>query len=81
MASAGAHCNHVNHVSTQLPYAMLTAAVCAVGYLIAGLIGYYADSPVALVASPVTLLMLAVVVAVASKRHRQRLFSAGCNEV
>ena len=35
MASAGGHCNHVDHVSTQLPYACTCAAVCAVCYLIA----------------------------------------------
>ncbi|MBR1444851.1 MAG: Na+/H+ antiporter NhaC family protein [Firmicutes bacterium] len=38
MASAGAQCDHVNHVSTQLPYALTVAAVCAVGYIISGLI-------------------------------------------
>ncbi len=37
MASAGAQCNHINHVSTQLPYAMTCAVVSAVTYLIAGL--------------------------------------------
>lgn len=36
MASAGAQCEHVNHVSTQLPYAVLVAAVSFVTYLIAG---------------------------------------------
>lgn len=36
MASTGAQCDHVNHVSTQLPYAMTVAAVSAVGYLLAG---------------------------------------------
>ncbi len=35
MASAGAGCNHVNHVNTQLPYALLVAAVSFVAYLIA----------------------------------------------
>ncbi len=38
MASTGAQCDHVNHVSTQLPYAFTTAGVCAVGYLISGFI-------------------------------------------
>ena len=37
MASAGAQCNHVNHVSTQFPYAFTVAGVCVVGYLVAGL--------------------------------------------
>lgn len=38
MASTGAQCDHVNHVSTQLSYAMTVAAVSAVGYLISGFI-------------------------------------------
>ena len=38
MASAGAQCDHVNHVSTQLPYAIVAAAVSFVSYLIAGFV-------------------------------------------
>ena len=38
MASTGAQCDHVNHVSTQLPYALTVASVCAVGYLISGFV-------------------------------------------
>ncbi|MDO4845665.1 MAG: Na+/H+ antiporter NhaC family protein [Oscillospiraceae bacterium] len=38
MASAGAMCNHVNHVSTQLPYALTVGAICFVNYILAGLI-------------------------------------------
>ena len=38
MASTGAQCDHVNHVSTQLPYAFTVAAVCALGYLLAGFV-------------------------------------------
>ena len=38
MASTGAQCDHVNHVSTQIPYAFTVAGVCAVGYLLAGFI-------------------------------------------
>ena len=34
MASAGAQCNHVNHVSTQLPYVLLVAAVSFIGYIL-----------------------------------------------
>ena len=36
MASAGAQCDHVNHVSTQLPYAFSVAGVSFVTYVIAG---------------------------------------------
>ena len=38
MASTGAQCDHVNHVSTQLPYAFTVAGVCAAGYLLAGFV-------------------------------------------
>ena len=38
MASTGAQCDHVNHVSTQLPYALTVAGVAAVGYLLAGFV-------------------------------------------
>lgn len=38
MASTGAQCDHVNHVTTQLPYALTVAAVCAVGYIISGFV-------------------------------------------
>lgn len=36
MASAGAQCEHVNHVTTQLPYAVLAAAISFVTYIVAG---------------------------------------------
>ena len=38
MASTGAQCNHVNHVSTQLPYALTVAAISLVCYLLAGFV-------------------------------------------
>lgn len=37
MASAGAQCHHISHVSTQLPYALIVAVSCIVGYIVAGL--------------------------------------------
>ena len=37
LASAGAQCNHVEHVNTQLPYAALAAGIAAVSYVVAGL--------------------------------------------
>ena len=50
MASAGAQCNHVNHVNTQLPYAMLVAGVSFVSYLIAGFIpNAWISLPIAIV--------------------------------
>lgn len=38
MASTGAQCDHVNHVSTQLPYALTVAAVSFIGYILAGFV-------------------------------------------
>lgn len=39
LASAGAQCNHIDHVSTQIPYALSVAAMCFCGYLVAGFVG------------------------------------------
>lgn len=64
MASAGAHSDHVNHVSTQLPYAMTAAAVSFVGYILAGILGYAFDSSIALIATPITLALMVVVLLV-----------------
>ncbi len=50
MASAGAQSNHINHVSTQLPYAMTVAGVSFVTYILAGLL---AKSGLSIVALPV----------------------------
>ena len=38
MSSAGAQCNHINHVSTQLPYSLTVAAISFVGYIIAAFV-------------------------------------------
>ena len=36
MASTGAKCNHLYHVTTQIPYALVVASACFIGYLVAG---------------------------------------------
>ena len=59
MASAGAQCNHVNHVSTQLPYALTVAAVSFVTYLVAGFVQTaFVALPVGIVLMIVTLIIL-----------------------
>ncbi len=69
MASAGAQCNHINHVSTQLPYALTVAGVSFVTYIIAGAL---AGSGLAIVALPVgavlTVASLLVIKAVSNKK-------------
>ncbi len=52
MASAGAQCDHVTHVSTQLPYAVTVAGVSFVAYLFAGFV------PKAVIALPVALVLM-----------------------
>ena len=59
MASAGAGCNHVNHVNTQLPYALLVAAVSFVSYLVAPFVGGWKVAlPIAIVLMLATLFVL-----------------------
>ncbi|MEG0155159.1 MAG: Na+/H+ antiporter NhaC family protein [Lachnospiraceae bacterium] len=38
MSSAGAQCNHINHVTTQMQYAAVVAVICVIGYIIAGIV-------------------------------------------
>ena len=38
MSSAGAQCNHLDHVATQIPYVITVAAVCFVGFIVAGFV-------------------------------------------
>ena len=70
MASAGAQCDHVNHVSTQLPYAITVAAVTVVGYLLAGIL-VTVHLP-AIIALPVVIvLMLAVLLAIRAREAKR----------
>ena len=62
MASAGAQCNHLNHVSTQLPYAMTVAAVSLVIYIIAGFVqSWLIMLPVGIAAMIATLFVIKAV--------------------
>ena len=66
MASAGAQCDHVSHVSTQLPYAILVAVISFVSYIVAGVVqmfvgGYAQTAAISLVfALAVTLAILMI---------------------
>lgn len=64
MASAGAQCNHINHVNTQLPYAVTAAAVSFIGYLIAGLTGSL------VFALPVSLILMVVLMLILRSRRK-----------
>ena len=66
MASAGADCNHIGHVSTQLPYALTVAGVSFLGYLLAGFVQkVWIVLPVAVVMMMATLLVIRTV----QKKH------------
>lgn len=64
MSSAGAQCNHINHVSTQMQYAFVIIAVSAVTYLLAGFVHeWYIVLPIGLILTVVTLLAIRAVTA------------------
>ena len=64
MASTGAQCEHINHVNTQLPYAMLSAGVSFVGFVLAGLIQN------AMIVLPICLVMMFVILLVIRAKQK-----------
>ena len=62
LASAGAQCDHVDHVNTQLPYALLVAGISVVAYLIAGVCVSLGSVLTAVIMWAVTLVLFAVIV-------------------
>ena len=59
MSSAGAQCDHINHVSTQLPYALTVAAISFVTYVVSGFIpNWFITLPIGIVLTIVTLLAI-----------------------
>lgn len=68
MSSAGAQSNHINHVSTQMQYAVIVAVVCIAGYLIAGIVKIW------WIALGISLLLLLTVLSIMKKRgEKQRV--------
>ena len=63
MASTGAQCHHINHVATQMPYALTVAAVCFVSYIIAGLL------PNVIIALPIAILLMVGVLLFIGKKN------------
>ncbi len=66
MSSAGAQCNHLNHVSTQLPYAITVAAVSLVSYIIAGYIQNWT------IALPIGIVLMLATLVVIEKIDKKR---------
>ena len=69
MSSAGAQCAHVNHVSTQLPYAMTVALVSTVTYLFAGI--FAVNAIPTLIALPIGIVLMIITVLVVGKPSKK----------
>ena len=68
MASAGAQCDHVNHVSTQLPYAVSCAVISGISYLLAGLLAI--NGLPGIIALPVGIVLMLGFLVVMKNRQR-----------
>ena len=66
LASAGAQCNHIDHVSTQMPYALMIAAMSFVGFLVGGVTGN------GILALGVGVVLLVLTVAVITARQKKK---------
>ena len=61
MASASGHCEHVNHVVTQLPYVLVVGSVCMVGYLLIGIFKAVGLDAIVWLTLPICIVLLCVV--------------------
>ena len=69
MASAGGQCNHVSHVSTQLPYVITVSAVCCVGYILIGVLNACGLMQLAVFSLPVSIILLICVLWVIRRKN------------
>lgn len=67
MASAGGHCNHVNHVATQIPYVLTAMVVCGIGYLLIGILNLVGAMNVAVIVTPICILLMVLLLLVIRK--------------
>lgn len=72
MASAGGQCNHVSHVSTQLPYVITVSSVCCLGYVLIGILNACGLMKFSILTLPVCILILiGVLFVIRSKTEQQ----------
>lgn len=69
MASAGGHCEHVNHVVTQLPYVLVVGSVCMVGYLLIGIFKAVGLDAIVWLTLPICIVLLCVVLFVIQTKN------------
>ncbi len=72
LASTGAQCDHLRHVETQLPYATLVAAVCFLGYIVAG---FTRSAPITIIASLAMLGLVFLGITLAQKQGKKLSFA------
>jgi Na+/H+ antiporter NhaC len=72
LSSTGAQCNHIDHVSTQIPYALTVAAVCFLGYIVAGIVAPMGFAASVLITLPVVVVLLLIALFLLPKVLKQR---------
>jgi Na+/H+ antiporter NhaC len=70
LSSAGAGCNHISHVTTQIPYALTVAAICFIGYIVAGFTGGLGFALSVAITLPVSLAALVAALLVLPRIYR-----------
>ena len=67
LSSAGAQCRHIDHVSTQMPYALTVALCASIGYILSGITG---NGYIGLAAASASLAVVMVIIVMTAKRGR-----------
>jgi len=80
LSSTGARCNHIDHVATQLPYALTVATVCFIGYIVSGftsVLGYAASAAITLPVSFALLIAALLVLPKVWKTNNRQVATRG----
>jgi Na+/H+ antiporter NhaC len=72
LSSTGAHCNHIDHVATQIPYALTVAFACFAGYVFAGFVSPLGFAITAALTLPFSIALLAILLLVLPKLLNKR---------
>ena len=67
LSSAGAQCRHIDHVSTQMPYALTVALCASIGYILSGVTG---NGYIGLASALASLAVVMAIIVMTAKRGR-----------
>ena len=67
LSSAGAQCKHIDHVATQMPYALTVALCASVGYILSGITG---NGYIGLAGAAISLALAMMIIVITAKRGR-----------